>query len=287
MTDSYFTYLGRCFVDLKDNLTLFLPYLFLLLFFVGVFFLSLLELFVVGLFGLLDFKLVYHIVPLINSITSGGVALIVVFGVINLVLMLLGYSYMRGMLLGMFREIIDKRKTSINTMMKSGKKYWKKLFFIQLLILIFFFIIPLVVLGSVVALVFLASVVAGIVVGLILGVIFILYLIFIGIVLLFVNPILVDKFISPAREIIRATLVYFKAKLGCVLITWLITLLIAIVASLFNGIINVIFTIPRILLGSIITFVVISFIVRLMISLVSSIITDNFLFYIYFKKNKI
>ena len=129
----YFALLKKSWLDFKGNLVVVIPILISTA--LGIGFLLLL-----GIEALIFF-LVFSKTIFINPkiiLSPMGISLAAVFIILDFVAGALISSYIRSMMIGMFKDIMLYKKTSISNMFAYGRKYIWKYFKVSLLIMAIF-----------------------------------------------------------------------------------------------------------------------------------------------------
>ena len=231
----------------------------------------------------------FSIDSFIANISAAKVIVLILVGVADILLLLVINAYIKSMLIGMAKEIVAKGKTNVKTMWTSSKLYFKNAFFIQLYIFLFFFLLPIIILGSVTGLIYLASHTAGIIVGVLLLIIFLLYLIFMSILIIFMDPVLANNNKNSPISIIKKTLSCFSYNPGNVFVTWFVILVISIIARLLLEPFTLL--LQTINAGSIISvayllLLVIALVIIIVISALAGFVSELIIFHAYLHKIK-
>ena len=206
--------LKKSFNDLKNNPIIFLPIVFSILFTIILFLFIGLQIFAFLKLGL-NFKS-----NIIESIMFWSV-----FGIIDLLLLILVQSLIKGMQIGLLRGIISKSKTS-SSLMWLGMKSFYSIIFRTTLLKFFIVIIPVVVVLLLSYIFYLVNTTAGFIVLAILGVLYLIYLIvaclFLTFGLFFIDPITSINKNNSAINLMRESFNFSKKNLSHVLLTWVI-----------------------------------------------------------------
>jgi hypothetical protein len=238
---SYWGLLGRAWTDFTKNLILFLPLLIGLVFIIGFFIVMIIELGLLILTNPVLLDLIRGIaiadpsiiLPIITQPTF--IILGILFAIIDFFLLILITAYVRGMHLGMYDEIMRKGVTSTQTMFAAGKKYFKVYFAYSLWKFLIVFL-PALLLLIILGLIALASPIVAGILAIIFLILFILYALFIGILLFFMDPIIASKK-DRAWNLIRYSFSYFFKNAGHVVITVLIVIVVALVVGMAFGLV--------------------------------------------------
>lgn len=226
MEVKYGLLLKKSWNDLTNNLIVFLPMLMALLFCLGFLVVIGLEFLVFLAFGV-SFK--------DTNISSWLIVLGLVFLIIDLFLALLVNGAVKGMMINLFNLVSTNKTASTKDMWNGMKKFTFILLRYNLFILLGIFI-PLLILGLISGLVFLASKTAGMVLFVVLGTIYLLYLFAFIVIfsfgLMFFGPMLSASKSNSALELIKSCLKYSKENLEHVIITWFIVFAIGILLYL-------------------------------------------------------
>ena len=209
----YFALLKKSWLNFKDNLVVVVPILISIA--LGIGFLLL-----VGIEALIFF-LVFSKTILINPkviLSPIGISLAAVFIILDFIVGALIGSYIRSMMIGMFKDIVLYKKTSVSNMFAYGRKYIWRYFKVSLLI-IAISVLPLVFLTGISTLVFLISKIAGIIVIVLSVLILTVFFIFLMFFLFFVDPIFATED-KAAFEIIKSSFRYTKKNFAHVFFTW-------------------------------------------------------------------
>jgi hypothetical protein len=222
-----------------------------------------------------------------------GVFLGLVFLIVDLVSLLVISAYTRSMVIGMLNDIATKGKTDISKMFKHGKKFFG-VYFQYILLRILIFGVPFLVLAGVVFLCYLASHVLAIIVGIFFLLAYIIYSIFIGLGLFFVEPVIaLNK--GSAVDVIKQSFAYSKRDVGHLLLSWLTVFALGIVIALILMVLSIPLTIMSLvskLTGSIALEVVSNILemafdlFRTCVNVVVSYVVSLFVFLAYYAKKK-
>ena len=279
MLESYFNFLKQSLNIFSKNTCLYAPFFLEMLITLPV--IALLLIAEVGVFSLI-FKLS------INSLNSPfAIFLIALFFFIDAFAVIPIFSYFRAMKIGMYKDAVMLKKTSLDFMFFYGKKFFKTKLRITLLVALAF-LIPLLFFGIISGLFYLISPPLGRITAIITGTLFGIYSIGAGTIvyfsLFFINPIIASQD-KPPIDLIKMSFDYTKANLSKAVITWLIILLFSVSLSLALVVLRAPYNLgmlsdvwfPMSLLISIIQFLV---------QTGMTIISDLFIFNIYFKLKK-
>ena len=209
----YFALLKKSWLDFKGNLVVVIPILISMA--LGIGFLLLL-----GIEALIFF-LVFSKTIFINPkliLSPMGVSLAAVFIALDFVAGALISSYIRSMMIGMFKDIMLYKKTSVSNMFAYGREYVIRYFKVSLLLMAIF-ILPLTFLTGMCILIFLISKIAGIILIVLSVFILVAYFIFLTFFLFFVDPIFVTEDKS-AFDVIKSSFRYTKKNFAHVFFTW-------------------------------------------------------------------
>ena len=278
---NYWELLKKSFFLFFKNLVLLVPVLVSIVLFIGLGIVVVIE-------GLVFFGLNSVFLHDPSVMFSGfNLVLFIFFVLVDIILMMWIGAYVRGMTIGMLKEIVDTGKTSVNKMFYYGKKYFE-IYFKYIILRLLIYLVPLIVLGALGFLAFTASMVFGIILAVFLSLIYLAYVIFVSFGLFFMDPMITSKN-KPIGRIIKDSFHYLKKDFWHMFCTWGISILVAIVV----GVVMVPFSIGPTLIeqfglaglffGVIYIF---STLIRTIVNIILKIWLDIFVFQSYFAKNK-
>ena len=225
MDAHYGLLLKKSWRDFKNNLIIFLPILFGILFVIGLLILVGLEIFIFAMLGVRSG----------GDWTPGLFVLAAIIGLIDLVLLILLGGAIEGMNIGLLNSIVSKKKATTKDMWSGMRRFTFPFIRYQLLMLAAY-LVPVIVVAGLVLLALLASKVFAIVIGVIFVGIYILYFIalslLIAIGLLFFLPMLSKGENSSVVQLVKQCLKYAKDNLSHVFFTWLIIFAINLVLGI-------------------------------------------------------
>jgi len=223
---SYIEFLKKSWFDLWKNPVLFLPILIGIGIYIGLIALIGIEVAIMGFFSGFSADAI---------LSLNNWVFLLIFGLIDLILMFIAGSYINSMLIGMSKDVTEKGKTSITNMFKYGKELWLK--YLKTSLLIFLIIgFPLIILFSFSFVMEPGSISKILFVSVAVFTSFI-YMIVMGILLLFWEPIIVYKKGGPIK-VIRESFDYTKRNTKHTLITFGIIILISFAVGLVTGFIE-------------------------------------------------
>jgi hypothetical protein len=288
MVTTYFGLLKKSWNDFRKNPALVLPVLLSLVVLFLFFIVAVLELLLfLKIFGD-GLPIPWNLWDIYNSPT--GLTFSVFFILVDCLLLLLAGSYVRSMRIGMYREVIQKKKTSLENMFKSGGRYFKRCFQVSI-IKVVFIITPLIILGWISLLIFLSRPYTGLVVFTFSFVIFFFYLIIIAFGFFFIEPIITEKN-KQGWTLVKTSFGYTKKNIFNVIKTWLVIFLVGLVAGLVLQIFDVPFGLTgkalyRIVTGGIAVWVNLFLLaVKIIVGVILQIIFGLFIFHVYFVKKR-
>ncbi len=220
---SYINFLKKSWFDLWNNLVLFLPMLVGIGIYIGFIALIAIEAAIIGFFSGFSVEAIFSL---------NNWAFLLIFGLIDLILIFIAGSYINSMLIGMTKDVTNKRKTSIKNMFEYGKELWLK--YLKTSLLIFLIVgFPLIILFSFSFLMEPASVSRILFVSISVFMAFI-YMIIMGILLLFWEPIIVYKKGGPVKTI-KEAFAYARRNTKHTLVTFGIIMLISFAIGSITG----------------------------------------------------
>jgi len=236
MLKNYFHLCKKSWDNFAKNTVLFIPYIIEL--FVSLF----LFLIIIGV----EIGIFYLLLGSLKEIESEifkhplTVIVFILLVIIDIFILIAITSFFRAMKIGMYKEVMTHRKTTISFMYYFGKKFFKRKFEI-LLIVYLIFLLPLLLLAVIAGFSLLIYQPVGAIIGIILGVIFSLYFIIMGIIiyfgLFFIDPIIVSQE-KNAIDLMAHSFRFMRENLSKVIITWAFiacfSLLIALVLYIFE-----------------------------------------------------
>lgn len=214
MEVKYGLLLKKSWKDMKNNLIIFLPLVFILLIMIAFVLLIILEIVSFMAAGLTA-----------QNITPGLIAAGILVGLIDLLLLILVGAVIEGMYLGLLNPIVTKKKSNAKEMWNGVKRFTGINFKIYM-VMLSIFLVPLIAAGILAGLGFLINKTLGIILAIVFGGLYLLYFItailFVVFGFFFLGPIITESKSQFALGLIKQSLKYTKANLGHVLITWLI-----------------------------------------------------------------
>ena len=279
MLESYFNFLKKSLNIFSKNPVLYAPFLLEILVTLPV--IALLIITEVGIFSLI-FKLS------IESLNSPfAIFLIALFFFIDVFAIIPIFSYFRAMKIGLYKEAVMLKKTSLDYMFFYGKKFFKTKLRITLLVALVF-LIPLLFFGIVSGLFYLISPPLGRITAIITGTLFGIYSAVAGTIvyfsLFFINPIITSQD-KPPIDLIKMSFDYTKANLSKAVITWLIILLFSISISLALAVLRLPYNLGILSDVWLLMSLLIS-VIQFLVQTGTTIISDLFIFNVYFKLKK-
>ena len=288
MSLNYLDLLKKSWEGFKENPVLILPLLISLFLFLGF-------VLVVGL------ELVVFIIVFSKEILSApmlilknpiGIFLLVFFGIADMVFIWMISSYIKAMQIGLYGEVTKNKKVTADDMFKYGKQLFRIYFEYQLAKFVIF-VVPILIFVSITYLCYLASKILAIFVGVLMFLLLLGYFVFVGFGLFFIEPIIVTEKKS-IIGLLKQSFNYSVKNFGHVIITWGITLVVAIGIALIMYIIkapvSVVINVLKILGpgGPLLVLYGLSFlleIVRGIVNVVLGIVLGLFVFNAYFAKS--
>ena len=263
--------LKKSWNDLKNNLVIFLPIIFVVIMAIAFILLVVLEV----------------IVSLtINSTIDNGsyfplVLMGVVFGFIDLILLIYLASAVESMYIGLLNAITIKKKANTTDMWGGFRKFTSINFKVNM-IKLSIFLLPLIILGLITFLVFTLSKTAGIILAVIFGILYLLYALIAALFMvfgfLFLEPIIsIGKIRSPIA-LMKLSLRYTRENLGHVFITWIIMFFIS---SVIGGMVQVV-SLPANIMPSLFLIFIPIIILFYVVSIIVKAWLQIFLFNAYF-----
>ncbi len=212
MEAEYGLLLKRSWSDLKNNLVIFLPVVFSII--LAVFF---------GLLVILEVILFTHSGVDIKSNIPNFIVKLVITIFIDSILIILGYSLIGAMKIGILSAIMTRKKANANDMWVGLKRFTILNFNVNM-IKISIFLVPLVLFGLIAAFGFMSSRRAGVILAVIFGLIYLFYAIIAGLVisigLFFIQPIMSLGENKTALELMKRSLKHAKENMGHTIISW-------------------------------------------------------------------
>ncbi len=214
---NYTQLLEKSFNALKENYVIFTPIIIGLGLLILFAILGVIEVAILFMFGAATFS-----TPQLLFTSPFVLALTSFFALADVLILIALSAYIKGMYFGMYKEVVETGFTSIDTMYKGGKELWIS-YFQYNVIAAGLFLVPI---AALALLYFLSPYL--IVLSII---IFIIYSLILSLGLLFAQPMIAIKKES-VWEIIKKSMIYARENKEKVLITWLITVGISLVANI-------------------------------------------------------
>lgn len=161
------------------------------------------------------------------GMATGVIVLVVLFIIIDLVILIILGSMARSMLIGMIYDVATKKRTKLSNVVPYMKKYWKQIVGAKMIILAIVFTI-MIVLALLTALFFAITPLLGILFAVLFVLIIIALSFFIGVFMIFLEPIIVIKK-KRAVESLRLAINYAKKNFTHAILTWLVALVVGII----------------------------------------------------------
>ena len=263
--------LKKSWNDLKSNLVVFLPIVFVVIMAIAFIFLVVLE---------------FGIAYVINSAIDNGsyfplVLMGVIWGIIDLILLIYLASAVESMYIGLLNAITTKKKAHTTDMWLGFRKFTSINFKVNM-IKLSIFLLPLIILGLLTFLVFILSKTAGIILAIIFGILYLIYIIIAALVMvfgfLFLEPIIsIGKIRSPIA-LMKLSLKYTRENLGQVFVTWVI---IFFISSFIGGMVQLV-SLPANIMPSLFLIFIPFIIILYIISIIVRAWLQIFLFNAYF-----
>jgi len=280
MLKDYFHLCKKSWDNFTKNTVLFIPYIIEL--FVSLFLLLMIIGAEIGIF--------YLLIGSLKGIESEifkhplTVIVFILLALIDIFILITITSFFRAMKIGMYREVITHRKTTISYMYYFGRKFFKRKLEISLIASLIF-LLPLLLLAVIAGFFLFTYHPIGIILGIILAVIYALYFVIMGVIvyfgLFFVDPIIVSQEKS-AIDLMAHSFRFMRENLSKVIITWAFiacfSLIISFVLYLFELPFNLL-NFPQYELLILILLFSAEFIAKTTVN----ILIDLFFFNVYFK----
>lgn len=217
MEINYGLLIKKSLLDMKNNLIVFLPLLYSLVFFIGFMIIIGVEV-VLGFLLKLDF----------TNWPANTIIFLAVFGIIDFILLIYFVALNSSLYPKLVKEIVTKNSAKPGDINYGIKKFSWILFKLAILKLLIVFL-PVIIFGAITLLTYLiGGKTAAVIVGVILGIIGLLYFIAAGLLvafaLFFATPILALEKTRSVIELLKISFKYSKENIKHVIITWLIIL---------------------------------------------------------------
>ena len=280
MLEYYFHLCKKSWDNFIKNSVLFIPYILEL--FVSLFLLLMIIGAEIGLF--------YLLLGSLKNIESEifkhplTVILFILLALIDVFVLIAITSFFRAMKIGMYKEVITRRKTTVSYMYYFGKKFFKRKFEVSLIAYLIF-LLPLLLLAVIAGFFLLLYNPVGMVIGIVLGAVYGLYFVIMGIIvyfgLFFIDPIIVSQEKS-AIDLMAHSFKFMRENLSKVIITWAFIACFSLIIGFVLYIIELpfdLFNFPQYKLLILILLFLAEFIAKTTVN----IIIDLFFFNVYFK----
>ncbi|MBT4540336.1 hypothetical protein HOC35_02385 [Candidatus Woesearchaeota archaeon] len=213
------------------------------------------------------------------------ITLIVLFSIFDLVLLILINSYFEGMIIGMFKDVCIKRKTSMASLLPFGKKYVFTLFKIRLFKFFILSFFPLIILSIIPSLLFIfKNYIFGIIITILFSLIFIVYSLFIMFGFFFIQPIITTENNTNLFFLVKKSFTYSFQNPTLVFATFGVGIVLGILTSMallpviiIERIMAIVF--PLIIFVTVPIRVIVQFFITFFVAL--------FKFKVYYSENKI
>ena len=262
--------LKKSWNDLKNNLVIFLPIVFVVIMAIAFILLVVLEVFAFISAGFI-----------VKDLTIGLLGASILIGFLDIILLILIAAIIGSMYLGLLNPIVNKKKAIVKDMWAGVNKFTAINFKVNM-IKLSIFLLPLIILGLLTFLVFTLSKTAGIVLVVIFGILYFIYFIIAALVMvfgfLFLEPIIsMDKIRSPI-ELMKMSLQYTRENLGHVGVTWII---IFFISSVIGGMVQLV-SLPANIMPSLFLIFIPFIIIFYIVSMIVKAWLQIFLFNAYF-----
>lgn len=288
MATMYFGLLKKSVHDFRKNPVLVLPVLLSMLLLFLFFIVAVIELLIyLKIFGD-GLPVPWCFWDLYKS--PAGLTFFLFFTLVDCLLLLLAGSYVMSMQIGMYRDIIKKKKTSMESMLKFGRKYFWRCFQVSIIKTVFI-IAPLIILWWISLLIFSSNPYTGLVVFTFFFVIFFFYLIVLAFGFFFMGPIITDKK-EQGWGLVKESFAYTKKNIFTAIKAWLVIFLVGLIVGLVIQIFDVPFGItgralyPTITAGIAFGANLFLFVVRVIVGVILQLVFGLFIFQVYFVKKR-